>query len=168
MINKVAVDPAGTITTADELNAKTESKFTVRFISPLKSLTATGGNLDKNNTTIDQTLDIMKSVVVKDKKDVVLYDLKTFKQIVVDVDGTKADAGTVYAISAPKFEWADEASEAFEQDMLKRGGKCSIDETTGVITFHATGEVGAVNLKVKVSMDCPWRKLETIVTVAVK
>ena len=168
MINKVAVDPAGTITTADELNAKTESKFTVRFISPLKSLTATGGNLDKNNTTIDQTLDIMKSVVVKDKKDVVLYDLKTFKQIVVDADGTKADAGTVYAISAPKFEWADEASEAFEQDMLKRGGKCSIDETTGVITFHATGEVGAVNLKVKVSMDCPWRKLETIVTVAVK
>lgn len=52
--------------------------------------------------------------------------------------------------------------------MLKRGGKCSIDETTGIITFHATGEVGAVNLKVKVSMDCPWRKLETIVTVAVK
>lgn len=50
----------------------------------------------------------------------------------------------------------------------KRGGKCSIDETTGIITFHATGEVGAVNLKVKVSMDCPWRKLETIVTVAVK
>ena len=105
---------------------------------------------------------------MKDKKDVVLYDLKTFKQIVVDADGTKADAGTVYAISAPKFEWADEASEAFEQDMLKRVGKCSIDETTGVITFHATGEVGAVNLKVKVSMDCPWRKLETIVTVAVK
>lgn len=75
----------------------------------------------------------MKSVVVKDKKDVVLYDLKVFKQIVVDADGTKADGGTVYAISAPKFEWADECSKAFAQDMLKRGGKCSIDETTGII-----------------------------------
>ena len=150
------------------MNTKTESKFTVRFISPLKSLTAAGGNLDKNNTTIDQTLDIMKSVVVKDKKDVVLYELKDFNEIVVDADGTKVDAGTVYAISAPKFEWADDASATFAQDMLKRGGKCSIDEATGIITFHATGEVGAVNLKVRVSMDCPWRKLETIVTVSVK
>ena len=168
MLNSVAVTPAGTISTLDGLNAKTESKFTVRFISPLKSLVATGGNLDKNNTTIDQTLDIMKSVVVKDKKDVTLYKDKAFEQIVVDADGTKANAGTVYAISAPKFDWADDASKAFAQDMLKRGGKCSIDENTGVITFHATGEVGAVNLKVKVSMDCPWRKLETIVTVSVK
>ena len=168
MINNVAVDPEGIIATTDELNTKTESKFTVRFISPLKSLTAAGGNLDKNNTTIDQTLDIMKSVVVKDKKDVVLYELKDFNEIVVDADGTKVDAGTVYAISAPKFEWADDASATFAQDMLKRGGKCSIDEATGIITFHATGEVGAVNLKVRVSMDCPWRKLETIVTVSVK
>ena len=63
---------------------------------------------------------------------------------------------------------ADENSKAFAAQMEQRGGKCSIDETTGIITFHATGEVGAVNLKVKVSMDCPWRKLETIVTVAVK
>lgn len=46
--------------------------------------------------------------------------------------------------------------------MEQRGGKCSIDETTGIITFHATGEVGAVNLKVKVSMDCPGENLKLL------
>ena len=102
-------------------------------------------------------------------KDVVLYEKEAFEEIIVDADGTtKRAADKVYQISAPKFEWADENSKAFAAQMEQRGGKCSIDETTGIITFHATGEVGAVNLKVKVSMDCPWRKLETIVTVAVK
>ena len=152
----------------DGLKANTEAKFTVRFVSPLKSLIAKGGELDKNNTTIDQTLNIMESIIVKDKKDVVLYKEKAFEEIIVDADGTKRTADKVYQISAPKFEWADENSIAFAEQMKQRGGKCSIDETTGVITFHATGEVGAVNLKVKVSMDCPWRKLETIVIVAVK
>ena len=167
MVNNVAT--GGTISMTDGLKANTETKFTVRFVSPLKSLVAKGGELDKNNTTIDQTLNIMKSIVVKDKKDVVLYEKEAFEEIIVDADGTtKRAADKVYQISAPKFEWADENSKAFAAQMEQRGGKCSIDETTGIITFHATGEVGAVNLKVKVSMDCPWRKLETIVTVAVK
>ena len=167
MVNNVAT--GGTISMTDDLKANTESKFMVRFVSPLKSLVAKGGELDKNNTTVDQTLNIKKSIVVKDKKDVVLYEEEAFEDIVVDADGTtKRAANNVYQISAPKFEWADENSKAFAVQMEQRGGKCSIDETTGVITFHATGEVGAVNLKVKVSMDCPWRKLETVVTVSVK
>lgn len=167
MVNNVAVDPAETISTLDGLNTKTENKFTVRFISPLKTLIANGGSLDKNNTTIDQTLDIMNTIVVKDKKEVVLYEKKAFKNIVVAADGTEKAADHVYAIGTPTFEWGDEHSKTFAAEMEQRGGKCSIG-ADGVITFHATGEVGAVNLKVKVSMDCPWRKLETIVTVSIK
>lgn len=167
MVNNVAVDPAETISTLDGLNTKTENKFTVRFISPLKTLIANGGSLDKNNTTIDQTLDIMNTIVVKDKKEVVLYEKKAFKNIVVAADGTVKAADHVYAIGTPTFEWGDEHSKTFAAEMEQRGGKCSIG-ADGVITFHATGEVGAVNLKVKVSMDCPWRKLETIVTVSIK
>ena len=168
MVNNVAVDPAGTISTLDGLNTKTESKFTVHFISPLQTLTADGGSLDKNNTTIDQTLDIMNTIVVKDKKNVVLYEKKAFKDIVVAVDGTEKAADHVYAIGAPAFTWGDKNSETFATEMEQRGGKCTLDPATGIITFHATGEVGAVNLKVKISMDCPWRKLEKIVTVSVK
>ena len=167
MVNKTALEPETLISMTDGLSSKTEGKFTVRFVSPLKALTAQGGELDKNNTTMDQTFDVLKSVIVKDKKDVVLYKEKAFQQITV-ANGVQKDAGAVYQIAAPKFTWADENSKNFALDMEKRGGKCTLDETTGVITFHATGEVGAVDLKVKVTMDCPWRKLETVVTVSVK
>lgn len=168
MVNNKPADPAGKISTLDGLNTKTEGKFTVRFISPLKAMTANGGTLDKNNTTIDQTLDIKNSIVLRDKKDVVIYKEKEFKNIVVAADGTERAADHVYTIAAPTFEWGDENSATFAAEMEQRGGKCSIDPATGFITFHATGEVGAVNLKVKVSMDCPWRKLETVVTVSIK
>ena len=134
--------------------------------------TAQGGTLDKNNTAVDQTLDILNSVVVKGKdgagkSDAVLYEKKAFKDITV-ANGVTQDAGSVYQIEAPVFEWADEATEQFVEDMIQRGGKCELDPATGVITFKATGEVGAVDLKVKVSMASPWRLLETVVTVSVK
>lgn len=167
MVNNKVETPATAITTADDLQTKTENKFTVRFISPLQAMTAAGGELDKNNTTIDQKLDIKKSIVVKDRRSVVLYENNAFKNVTV-AEGTTKAANEVYTIGTPTFEWADDATVKFANDMEQRGGKCTLDPATGVITFHATGEVGAVNLKVKVSMTCPWRKLETTVTVAVK
>ena len=141
-------------------------------MSPLQGLTAQGGTLDKNNTTIDQTLNIKSSVVVKGKdgsgkSDAVLYEKGAFKNVTVAA-GVTQEAGSVYRIGAPKFEWADQATKQFVNDMIQRGGKCELDEATGVITFKATGEVGAVDLKVKVSMASPWRLLETVVTVSVQ
>ena len=172
MVNGKADASAAVITTTDELSEKYGEPFVVRFVSPLQGLTAQGGTLDKNNTAVDQTLDILNSVVVKGKdgagkSDAVLYEKKAFKDITV-ANGVTQDAGSVYQIEAPVFEWADEATEQFVEDMIQRGGKCELDPATGVITFKATGEVGAVDLKVKVSMASPWRLLETVVTVSVK
>lgn len=167
MINETPITPAATISTADELNTLTEEAFTVRFISPLKALDAKGATLDADNTTIDQEADLLKSVVVYDRENVVLYKDKAFQQITV-ADGVKKAANDVYQMGDVTFEWADDVTKQFASDMEQRGGKCTLDKTTGVITFHASGEVGEVKLQVKVSMTCPWRKLEQIVTVSVE
>ena len=171
MVNGEAGTPAENITMTDDLTEKYGEPFTVRFISPLEGLIAQGGTLDKNNTTIDQTLNIKNSVVVKgkdgSKSDAVLYEKGAFGNVTVAA-GVTQDAGSVYQIGQPVFEWADEATKQFVSDMIQRGGKCELDEETGVITFKATGEVGAVDLKVKVSMSSPWRVLETVVTVSVQ
>ena len=171
MVNGEAGTPAENITMTDDLTEKYGEPFTIRFISPLEGLIAQGGTLDKNNTTIDQTLNIKNSVVVKgkdgSKSDAVLYEKGAFGNVTVAA-GVTQDAGSVYQIGQPVFEWADEATKQFVSDMIQRGGKCELDEETGVITFKATGEVGAVDLKVKVSMSSPWRVLETVVTVSVQ
>ena len=167
MINETPITPAATISTTDELNTLTEDAFTVRFISPLKALDAKGATLDADNTTIDQEADLLKSVVVYDREDAVLYKDKAFQQITV-ADGVKKAANDVYQMGDVTFEWADDVTKQFASDMEQRGGKCTLDQTTGVITFHASGEVGEVKLQVKVSMTCPWRKLEQIVTVSVE
>lgn len=165
MINAVAFDPAEAVSKADGLQANTESEFTVRFISPLKSMTAADGTLDAN-TTVDLTLDLLRGVKVTDRYGKTVYADKSFKN--VDANGVSLPADEVYQIGKPVFEWADQATRDYAARLNTQGGKCYLDPNTGVITFNATGEAGIVNLKVKVSMSCPWRLLETTVTVAVK
>lgn len=167
MVNAMATQPDATIAYVDELWATTTPKFTVRFVSPIGKLACSATHaLDKNNTSTDQTVDILSQLRLTDKDDAVLYADKAF-QTVQNTQNNTAD--NVYSIKAPAFEWADEASAKFAADMSQRvGGKCAIDAATGVLTYCGSGEVGAVDLKVKATMTSTWGTRTTICTVQVK